>query len=273
MTDEGSERISGILGNHVETERRLLEKPRARPGFRGTVELLSRAANVGQDELQQAADACASRAIRLDGQGATLDLGKCIMCGVCQEVAPHAFKVGSRSARPERKRDDLVVARLPEANQGEANRSIEEVGGELRRRVNQVLGRSVAVREVDAGSCNGCEVEVSALNNPVYDVERFGVHFVASPRHADVLLVTGVSTRNLELALRRTYEATPDPKVVVAVGACACSGGIFGDTYASGGGIGGTVPVDVFVPGCPPRPEAILYGIMLAVDRVKPVTP
>ena len=124
------------------------------------------------------------------------------------------------------------------------------------------------IRHVDAGSCNGCEVEVGALNNPIYDVERFGVHFVASPRHADVLLVTGVASRNMVSALRRTYEATPDPKVVVAVGACACGGGIFGDTYASGGGIGDVVPVDVYVPGCPPRPEALLYGLLLAVARV-----
>jgi Ni,Fe-hydrogenase III small subunit len=112
-------------------------------------------------------------------------------------------------------------------------------------------------------------VEVAALNNAIYDIERFGVHFVASPRHADVLLVTGVGSRNMESALRRTYDATPDPKVVVAVGACASSGGIFGDTYATSGGIGNIVPVDVYVPGCPPRPEALLYGLLLAVDRIR----
>jgi Ni,Fe-hydrogenase III small subunit len=148
--------------------------------------------------------------------------------------------------------------------------SAEEIGKRLSLKIKKLLGRSLAIREVDAGSCNGCEIEVSALNNPVYDIERFGIHFVASPRHADVLLVTGVASRNLEMAIRRTYEATPDPKVVVAVGACACSGGIFGDSYATSGGIGEVVPVDVFVPGCPPRPEALLRGLLLAVDRIGP---
>jgi Ni,Fe-hydrogenase III small subunit len=138
----------------------------------------------------------------------------------------------------------------------------------VRERIHQVLGRSLAIREVDAGSCNGCEVEITALNNPVYDLERLGVHFVASPRHADMLLVTGPVTRNMELALAKTYRATPDPKVVVAVGACGISGGIFGRNYATLGGVDQVIPVDVFIPGCPPRPHALLYGILLAVGRM-----
>jgi Ni,Fe-hydrogenase III small subunit len=136
-------------------------------------------------------------------------------------------------------------------------------------RIARVLGRSLAIREVDAGSCNGCELEISALNNPIYDLERLGVHFVASPRHADMLLVTGPVTRNMELALWKTYQATADPKVVVAVGACGISGGIFGRNYATVGGVNEVVPVDVYIPGCPPRPEALLYGILLAVGRFK----
>jgi len=190
------------------------------------------------------------------------------MCGMCQEAAPEVFKLENRFARPTKQRHDLVIAQVPDAGQGGPETSVEKIGAQLRDKIKKTLGRSLAIREVDAGSCNGCEVEVSALNNPIYDVERFGVHFVASPRHADVLLVTGVGTRNMELALRRTYQATPDPKIVVAVGACACSGGIFGDTYASSGGIAGVVPVDVYVPGCPPRPEALLYGLLLTVDRI-----
>jgi Ni,Fe-hydrogenase III small subunit len=138
----------------------------------------------------------------------------------------------------------------------------------LRSRIHQALGRSLAIREVDAGSCNGCEVEITALNNPVYDLERFGIHFVASPRHADMLLVTGPVTRNMELALVKTYRATPDPKVVVAVGACGISGGIFGRNYATLGGVDQVIPVDVFVPGCPPRPQALLHGILLAIGRI-----
>jgi Ni,Fe-hydrogenase III small subunit len=123
------------------------------------------------------------------------------------------------------------------------------------------------VRQVDAGSCNGCELEIIATTNPVFDLERFGIHFVASPRHADVLLVTGPVTRNMEIALRRTYEATPEPRIVVAVGACGCSGGIFGEgTYASRGGVDRVVPVDVYVPGCPPRPQAVLNGLLVAMD-------
>lgn len=131
-----------------------------------------------------------------------------------------------------------------------------------------MFGRSLHIREIDAGSCNGCEVEITNLSNPVYDAERFGIHFVASPRHADMLLVTGPVTRQMELALVKTYEATPSPKLVVACGSCAISGGIFEDSYAVVGGVNRTVPVDVYVPGCPPRPEAILYGIFLALNKV-----
>jgi Ni,Fe-hydrogenase III small subunit len=135
--------------------------------------------------------------------------------------------------------------------------------------IHNLLGRSLAIRQVDAGSCNGCEQEIVALNNPVHDIERFGIHFVASPRHADMLLVTGPVTRNMELALRKTWAATPDPKVVVAVGACGISGGIFGTNYASMGGVDAVIPVDVYIPGCPPRPQALLHGILLALGRIR----
>ncbi len=141
-------------------------------------------------------------------------------------------------------------------------------GQKARETIHKVLGRSLAIREVDAGSCNGCEVEIVALNNPIHDIERFGIQFVASPRHADMLLVTGPVTRNMELALLKTYQAMPEPKVVVAVGACGISGGIFGKNYASLGGVDNVVPVDVYIPGCPPRPQALLYGILLAVGRL-----
>src|SRR5204863_10091267 len=146
--------------------------------------------------------------------------------------------------------------------------SLEAVGNQIKERAAQIFRHSLHIREVDAGSCNGCEVEINGLNSPVYDVERFGIHFVASPRHADMLLVTGPVTRNMELALKKTYDATPDPRLVVAVGACGCSGGIFGVNYASLGGVDLTVPVDVYIPGCPPRPQALLHGILLAVDRL-----
>jgi Ni,Fe-hydrogenase III small subunit len=129
----------------------------------------------------------------------------------------------------------------------------------------RLLGRALTIRQVDAGSCNGCELEIHALNNPYYNVEGRGIKFVASPRHADMLLVTGPVARNMEIAVRRAYDATPDPKLVVAVGQCACDGGIFGESYASCGRVANVIPVDVSVPGCPPPPLEILRGILSAV--------
>ena len=140
----------------------------------------------------------------------------------------------------------------------------------LRRAIHETLRRSLHVRHLDAGSCNGCDWEIAALLNPYHDVQRLGIDFVASPRHADLLLVTGIMTRNLEEAARRTYEAMPEPRLVVAVGACAISGGVFAGTYAGRAGISEVLPVDVFVPGCPPRPEALIHGLLVAVGRMAP---
>jgi len=133
--------------------------------------------------------------------------------------------------------------------------------------IRAVLGRALCIRHVDAGSCNGCELEIQALNNPLYNLEGLGIRFVASPRHADLLLVTGPVSRHMEGALRRTYAATPDPKVVVALGDCGCTGGIFGESYASCGRVSNVIPVDVAVPGCPPSPVRILQGILAALSR------
>lgn len=251
-----------ILGNGVETLRDPFEGDRAPPNYRGSV-LLSNIPLL--PEKYEVERICASHAIKIakDQPQVTLDMGKCILCGRCGEMAPDVFKVGSKFAPPAKNRHDLVESL------GGETKSYEAVGKELKEKISRILGRSLAIREVDAGSCNGCEVEITALNNPIYDIERFGIHFVASPRHADVLLVTGPASRNMEVALKRTYEATPDPKIVVAVGACGCSGGIFADTCATTGGIDKVVPVDVYIPGCPPRPEAILQGLLMAVDRIK----
>ena len=130
-----------------------------------------------------------------------------------------------------------------------------------------ILGQALAIREVDAGSCNGCELEINALNNPYYNLEGLGIRFVASPRHADMLLVTGPVSRNMEEALRRTYDATPEPRLVVAIGDCGCTGGIFGESYATCGAVSSVLPVDATVPGCPPPPLEILRGILSAVRR------
>jgi Ni,Fe-hydrogenase III small subunit len=136
----------------------------------------------------------------------------------------------------------------------------------LHARIREVMGRALCIRHIDAGSCNGCELEIHALENPIYNLEGLGIRFVASPRHADMLLVTGPVSVNMEVALRRTYDATPDPKLVVAIGECACSGGIFGESYASRGRIANVIPVDVAVPGCPPTPTRLLQGILTAIQ-------
>lgn len=142
-----------------------------------------------------------------------------------------------------------------------------EIGRAIEQRVKRLLGRALAIREVDAGSCNGCELEIAGLASPVYDMERFGMHFVASPRHADLLLVTGPVTRNMEIPLRRTYEATPAPKFVVAVGDCAKTCGVFKDSYAVVGPVDRVIPVDIYISGCPPEPSDILRGILQGFDR------
>ncbi len=139
------------------------------------------------------------------------------------------------------------------------------VRARLQQRILRALGRALAIRQVDAGSCNGCELEIHALGNPYYNLEGLGIRFVASPRHADMLLVTGPVSRHMAIALKRTYEATPDPKLVVAAGDCACNGGIFGESYATIGRVANLIPVDVEVPGCPPTPTALLQGILAAI--------
>ena len=231
----------------------------------------------------ECARACPTGAISTTLAGAdkkivTLSYAACIQCRACVtecpeqavsvshhvEVAAYTREQLARSASfeidPATGRGTLVQV---EAHHGP---TLHESADRLRERIRGRLGRSLHVRQVDAGSCNACEMEIAATTNPIYDLERFGVHLVASPRHADVLLVTGPVTRNMEIALRRTYEAAPDPRIVVAVGACGCSGGIFGEgTYAAVGGVDRVLPVDVYIPGCPPRPQAILNGLLVAM--------
>jgi Ni,Fe-hydrogenase III small subunit len=143
------------------------------------------------------------------------------------------------------------------------------VRDELGRRIRETLGRALCIRHVDAGSCNGCELEIHALANPLYNLEGLGIKFVASPRHADLLLVTGPVSRHMEAALKSTYAATPDPKLVVAVGDCGCTGGIFGESYASCGRVENVIPVDVAVPGCPPNPTRLLAAILTAISAAR----
>lgn len=157
----------------------------------------------------------------------------------------------------------VVTENTPAVGDGD----IDELGITLKRHIDVRFGRSLAIRHVDAGSCNGCELELHALNNPYYDIERFGIQFVASPRHADVLLVTGPVSRNMENALRRTAAATPAPRFVIAAGSCACDGGEFGESYASCGAVENVLPVDVKIPGCPPSPLQLMKGLLFVLQR------
>ena len=163
--------------------------------------------------------------------------------------------------------ESLTHGPLTEAAPKPDDAALAELAARVNDAARKKLGRSLSIREVDAGSCNGCELEIHALSNAFYDLERFGLRFVASPRHADVLMVTGPVTKNMREALERTYNATPDPKWVVAVGACALDGGVFAGSYAVAGGVKDVVPVDLHIPGCPPNPRALLAGLLALLQR------
>jgi Ni,Fe-hydrogenase III small subunit len=163
--------------------------------------------------------------------------------------------------------ESLVRRPLTEPPPPKDDAMLAELAGRFDRTARRRLGRSLSIRAIDVGSCNGCELEIHALNNAFYDLERFGLHFVASPRHADVLMVTGPVTKNMREALQRTYNATPDPKWVIAVGDCALDGGIFGGGYACVGGVGQVIPVDLHIRGCPPSPAELLKGLLALIEQ------
>ena len=165
--------------------------------------------------------------------------------------------------------ESLTHGPLTEAPPAPDEATLAELAVSLERAARRRLGHSLAIRQVDAGSCNGCELEIHALNNAFYDVERFGIRFVASPRHADVLLVTGPVTKNMREALERTWRATPDPKWVVAVGDCAVDGGVFAGSYACVGAVDAVVPVDLRIRGCPPSPARLLRGLLALLERTR----
>jgi Ni,Fe-hydrogenase III small subunit/formate hydrogenlyase subunit 6/NADH:ubiquinone oxidoreductase subunit I len=240
-----------------------------------------------------AAAVCPTGAIsvfdRDDRRTVKVDYGLCVFCGLCADATPErAIQITQDFELAVEDRQELIVSAEYSLNRDGSQQSltsikhhgpfpaepaVERAGRKLRETISKLFGRSLSIREVDAGSCNGCELEIVALNNPIYDIERFGIRFVASPRHADMLLVTGPVTRNMELALLKTYRAMPEPRLVVAVGTCGISGGIFGKNYASLGGVDQVIPVDVYIPGCPPRPQALLQGILMAIGRMKKTLP
>jgi Ni,Fe-hydrogenase III small subunit/NAD-dependent dihydropyrimidine dehydrogenase PreA subunit len=218
---------------------------------------------------QAIVDACPTSALTLErsnkGYHLVLNYGECIGCGKCIEAGRGAVVLTKKFMRCGV--DKKQLGRRFDVETASEILESEPQMTEAAREIGALLGRALNIREVDAGSCNGCEAEIVALTNPYYDLERFGIHFVASPKHADMLLVTGPVTRNMMEAVKQTYAATPDPKLVVAVGACGCGGGIFAGSHAVVGGIDAVIPVDAYIPGCPPTPAMLLSGILQALRR------
>jgi Ni,Fe-hydrogenase III small subunit len=218
---------------------------------------------------QRLVEACPTAAFRIEEHDRRprlrLSYGKCIGCGRCFEpsggavVAAKSFSLCGH-AKDQLVRDWDLESRV-EITPPRPNPEI------VRGQIHSLVGKALNIRQLDAGSCNGCEAEITALTNPYYDLERFGIHFVASPKHADMLLVTGPVTRNMTDAVKATYEAVPSPKLVVAVGACGCSGGIFAGSHAVVGAVDAVIPVDGYIPGCPPTPAMLITGIIEVLRR------
>jgi len=201
------------------------------------------------DTAERCAKVCPTGAI--DAVRKTVDLGRCVFCGLCEEACEgNGIRFHPDPHLPFGSREHLILGGAPLAP---ATASA---------RLRSLVGRSLHLREVSAGGCNGCDLEIQAAGNPNFDLQRFGIDFVASPRHADGVLVTGPVSKGMKEALVKTYEAVAEPRIVIAVGACAVSGGIFRGSYAVEDGVGGAVPVDLYIPGCPPHPLTILYGIL-----------
>src|SRR5271169_271846 len=216
---------------------------------------------------QRVAEACPTCALAFDTSRShlTLNYGECTGCGRCIEAGEGAFLAAAKFARCGVSKKGLV--RHFDLNRVSEITPDQPALAETAEKIRAILGRALNIRQLDAGSCNGCEAEITALTNPYYDRERFGIHFVASPKHADMLLVTGPVTRNMAEAVRATYEAVPTPKLVVAVGACGCSGGLFAGSHAVVGAVDSVIPVDRYIPGCPPTPAMILSGILAVLGK------
>ena len=207
---------------------------------------------------------CPTAALTTQEEGNRIELrlsyGDCIGCGRCADVGQGA--IVAAKAFPWTGVSKQRLVRRWSVNDKAEVQVVSPEPEEARRKISALLGRALNIRQLDSGSCNGCEAEITALTNPHYDLERFGIHFVASPKHADILLVTGPVTRNMAEAVKLTYEAVPAPKLVVAVGACGCSGGVFAGSHAVVGPVDAVIPVDAYIPGCPPTPAMLVSGIL-----------
>jgi len=203
-------------------------------------------------------EACPTDALVEDGEGLRVDLGRCLFCTDCAQACPEGAIVYSREYRLATRTREELVARGPWVARSRA----------LDKHLRRLFGRSLKLRVVSAGGCNGCEAEVNVLGTVVFDLGRFGIQYVASPRHADGLLITGPITENMKLALKKTYDAVPPPKIVIATGACAISGGPYVNHPETHNGVESVVPVDLYIPGCPPHPFTILDGLLGLLDRI-----
>ena len=233
----------------------LKEQPRLPERFRGLLKIDASKC----DGCAACIEVCPTQAIAMQDGRATIDLGRCVFCAECVEACPAgAIEQTTAFAMATRTREALVI-------DGEGVRLAEAID----RKSRALFGRSLALRQVSAGGCNGCEAEVNALSNVVFDISRFGISIVASPRHADGLLITGPVTKNMRLALEKTYAAVPAPKMVIAVGGCAISGGPFRGHDAVEDGVEGLLPIDLYVPGCPPHPLTVLDGLLRLLGRIE----
>lgn len=252
--------MSNIFSVRAHQKKRTIAYPQAEPllpdRFRGRPEIRKTQCAAGCSICVQT---CPIDAIAIGPQGPLMDLGRCLFCGDCAGVCPsQAITFSADYQLSAGKREDLVLS-------GEEKR----LAAALQKESQRLFGRSLKLREVSAAGCNACEADVNVLTTIVYDIGRFGIQFVASPRHADGVLVTGCLSRNMLLGLQKTYEAVPEPKIVIAVGSCAISGGPFRDHPEIHNGIESILPVDLYVPGCPPHPMTILDGLLRLLGKIK----